>query len=160
MQFMCRVKGDIEGNYNLVIYTDGAFSNSRNRGGYAFVVNEDNQFKKRYFRGIDDTTNQRTEMLAVISAFRYLLKMSEIPKTLIISDSMYVVGTTCEDWKMNANIDLWKIYFYLYDQLKDKLDFKHVRGHQGVIGNELADVYSVIASEGKDYNDLNVKKPS
>ena len=64
---------------------------------------------------------------------------------------MYVIGTTCENWKMNANVDLWKTYFYLYDQLKDRVDFKHVRGHQGIEGNELADIYAVIGSEGKDY---------
>lgn len=148
---MARVNQYSEGDYELIVFTDGAFSNSRNRGGYAFVVREDNKFTKRYLRGINNTTNQRTEMLAVISLFRYLLNLNKVPKTLIVSDSMYVIGTTCENWKMNANIDLWKTYFYLYDQLKDRVDFKHVRGHQGIEGNELADIYAVIGSEGKDY---------
>lgn len=138
-------------DYQFVVYTDGAFSNSRNRGGYSFVVKEGDKFTKRFIRGIDNTTNQRTEMLAVISLFRYLLHFTEIPKTLIVTDSMYVVGTTTKNWNINANLDLWKTYFYFYNQLKDKVDFKHVRGHQGIEGNELADIYAVIGSEGKDY---------
>lgn len=131
----------------MIIYTDGAYSQSRNKGGYAFVVFENEKFVKKYYRSISDSTNQRTEMLAVISAFRYLLGMENIPNTTIITDSMYVVGTTTKGWKINANKDLWAIYFTLYDQLKEKLEFKHVRGHQGIEGNELADVLSVIASE-------------
>lgn len=132
----------------MLIYTDGAYSQSRNRGGYAFVVNENDKFVKKYYRGINDATNQQTEMLAVISAFRYLLKHSQIPEVTIITDSMYVVGTTTKNWKINANKELWALYFNLYDQVKDKVNFKHVRGHQGIEGNELADVLSVIASEG------------
>lgn len=137
--------------YELTAYTDGAYSNSRLRGGYAFVLEKDGVFVSKYNRGENNTTNQRTEVLAVISLFRYLLKLKTIPKTLIVTDSMYVVGTATKNWKINVNKDLWCIFFHYYDQLKDIITFKHVRGHQGNEGNELADVYAVIASEGKDY---------
>ncbi len=132
----------------MTIYTDGAYSQSRQRGGYAFIVYENGEFTKKYYKGIDNATNQRTEMLAVISAFRYLLAMDDIPKTMIVTDSMYVVGTCTQGWKVGANHDLWEIVFVLLDQLKDKISFKHVRGHVGIEGNELADMFSVIASEG------------
>lgn len=135
----------------LIAYTDGAYSNSRLRGGYAFVIEKDGVFVSKYLRGENNTTNQRTEILAVISLFRYLLKLKYIPKTLIITDSMYVVGTATKNWKMNANKDLWQLFFYYYNQLKEYITFKHVRGHQGNEGNELADIYAVIASEGKSY---------
>lgn len=134
----------------MLIYTDGAYSQSRNRGGYAFIVNENDVFTKKYYKAIDDATNQRTEMLAVISAFRYLLAMDEIPETTIITDSMYVVGTCTKGWKIGTNHDLWGILLPLLEQLKDKVIFKHVRGHVGIEGNELADMYSVIASESID----------
>lgn len=134
----------------MTIYTDGAYSQLRNRGGYAFIVYENDKPVKKYYKGIDNATNQRTEMLAVISAFRYLLHLPEIPNTTIITDSMYVVGTCTQGWKVGANHDLWGDLFTLFEQLKDKVTFKHVRGHIGIEGNELADMFSVIASEGVD----------
>lgn len=142
---MSRITEIPDGVYDLVIYTDGAFSNSRNRGGYAFVVKQGDKYTHRFLRGVDDTTNQRTEMLAVISVFRYLLNKKSIPKTVVVTDSMYVVGTTCNNWKINANKDLWAIYMYLYEQVKEHVDFMHVRGHQGIEGNELCDTLAVIA---------------
>lgn len=136
------------------IYTDGAYSQSRKRGGYAFIVQEEDKFTKKYYNAINDATNQRTEMLAVISAFRYLLNFKEIPNVTIITDSMYVVGTTTMGWKIGANHDLWNTYFYFYDQLKDKIEFKHVRGHQGIEGNEICDNLAVIASNAIKIGDI------
>lgn len=135
----------------ITIYTDGACSKSGN-GGYAFVVEENSVFTKRYNRPDKNTTNQRTEVKAVISAFKYLLSFDPIPETTIITDSMYVVGTTCNNWKISSNKDLWSYYFKLYEKLKDYVTFKHVRGHRGIEGNELADMYAVIASNYANQN--------
>lgn len=129
------------------IYTDGAYSMARNKGGYAFIIYHEDKPIKKFSRSIRNATNQVAEVLAVISVFRYLLKHPDYPNVEIITDSMYVVGTTCQGWKVKANQQLWRTYFSLYEKLKDKVTFKHVRGHQGIEGNEMADVFSVIASE-------------
>ena len=133
----------------MKIYTDGAYSMSRNRGGYAFIVYEDEKFTKKYYKSITDSTNQRAKIMAVISAFRYIIKQN-IEQVEIITDSMYVVGTTTQNWKIGSNQDLWFIYFHYYNKIKDRITFKHVRGHQGIEGNELADLFSVIASNSID----------
>lgn len=131
----------------MKIYTDGAYSQKRDKGGYAFVIQEEGVFTKVYSASLTGATNQRAEVLAVISAFRYLLNHPEIEEVEIITDSMYVVGTSTLGWKIKANQDLWGTYFILYGELKDKIKFTHVRGHRGIEGNELADIHSVIASE-------------
>ena len=131
---------------DIIIYTDGAFANSKNVGGYAFAIYNKGILTHRYFQKEIDTTNQRTEVLAVIAVFRYLLTLDIIPDVTIITDSMYVVGISTLNWNIKANKDLWKIYFCLYDQIKDKITFKHVRGHQGNEGNNVVDVLAVLAS--------------
>lgn len=131
----------------MLIYTDGAYSQKRNCGGFAFVIYENDKPTKKYYKKIENATNQRAEVLAVISAFRYLLNLKDIPDVTLITDSMYVVGTCTKGWKIGANHDLWKILLPLLEELGDKVKFKHVRGHIGVEGNELADTFSVIASE-------------
>ena len=133
----------------MKIYTDGAYSMSRNRGGYAFIVCEDGKFTKKYYKSITDSTNQRAEIMAVISAFRYIVKQN-IERAEIITDSMYVVGTSTLGWKIGSNQDLWFVYFHYYNKIKDRVTFTHVRGHQGNEGNELADLFSVIASTSID----------
>lgn len=132
------------------IYTDGAYSMSRDRGGYAFIVFENEIPTKKYHKSLIKSTNQRAEVLAVINAFRYIIAHEDMENVEIVTDSMYVVGTTCQGWKTKTNLDLWGIYFYLHKKVKDKVKFTHVRGHKGIFGNELADIFSVIASEGVD----------
>lgn len=129
------------------IYTDGAYSMARNKGGYAFIIYHEDKPIKKFSRSISNATNQVAEVLAVISVFRYLLKHLDHPNVEIITDSMYVVGTTCQGWKVKTNQELWKTYFTLYEKVKERVTFKHVRGHIGIEGNELADIFSVIASE-------------
>lgn len=72
------------------IYTDGAYSSSRNTGGYsAIIVHEGNVVKKLY-QGYKNTTNNRMELLGVLAALRYF----DTPETLeIYSDSQYVVNS-------------------------------------------------------------------
>lgn len=132
---------------SISIYTDGAYSASRSKGGYAFIIYENDKPVKKYLKSIENSTNQRTEMLAVISVFRYLLKLNTIPNVTIFTDSMYVVGTCDRNWKINANQDLWDILLPLYEQLKNNVTFTHIRGHVGIEGNELCDLYAVLASE-------------
>ena len=50
------------------IYTDGAYSSSRNQGGWAFVVVQDNKIIHKEYDGLLNTTNNRMEIMGVLKA--------------------------------------------------------------------------------------------
>lgn len=131
----------------MIFYTDGAYSQSRNKGGFSFIEYCDNKPKRKYYKSIVNATNQQAEMLAVMSVFKYILKNHQDKNHIIITDSMYVIGTSTLNYKINCNKELWQRYFKLYKPLKNKITFQHVPGHKGIEGNEICDILAVIASE-------------
>ena len=59
------------------IYCDGAFSPSRNTGGIAFVIfNEEDKIVCEFFKKFHNTTNQRMEQLAVAIALDCIKSIS------------------------------------------------------------------------------------
>jgi ribonuclease HI len=77
----------------LNIYTDGGCHNEggdlKGIGAWAFVVQDENSDKVEvYAQRVTDTTNNRTEMMAVINAISFCEAGSAVN---IISDSGYVV---------------------------------------------------------------------
>lgn len=105
-------------------------------------------------------TNQRAELHALRHALRQILKEGETPSLAgyryeIFTDSKY--GKQCIDswaprWKANgwktgggkpvANKDLVEESFDLFNKINEKsakVTITHVRGHQGIHGNEEAD---------------------
>lgn len=96
-------------------------------------------------------TNQLAELMAVVYAMR-LARPGE--PTLIVSDSEYsinAVTTYRRRWEKSgyrnctgnqiAYRDLVQYAHRLHDE-KPEISFRHVRGHTGVEGNEIADVLS------------------
>ena len=70
------------------IYTDGSYKPTRDAGGYASVILNDDKVEKILAQGYIHTTNNRMELLGLLSALKYF----EEPKDLqIYSDSSYVV---------------------------------------------------------------------
>lgn len=63
----------------------------------------------------------------------------------IYSDSMYVIGTMTLNYKRNKNVDLWEQLDKLV--LNKKIDFKHVKGHNGNKFNTLCDTLAVAGSQ-------------
>jgi ribonuclease HI len=134
---------DLEVSNCVEIYTDGAYSQSKQKGGYSFVVIENGELTAFFTKPIEQSTNQRAEMLALISAFRYV-KNNKL-KCQIFSDSMYCIGTLTSNWQKNANNDLWEVLEPLYNEVKSLIKLTHIRGHKGIYGNEMADVCAVMA---------------
>ena len=129
----------------LKIYCDGAYSSSREQGGWSFVVLKDNEKIYSSFNGKKNTTNNRMEIQAVIEAC-YWLKKENYTEVTIFTDSMYVIGTMTKNWKRNKNHDLWK-------ELEDaksglNITWTHIKGHSGNKYNELCDTLAVSASKG------------
>lgn len=126
------------------IYTDGGCHNENGNlkgvGAWAFVVqDEDSDDVDVYAQKVIDTTNNRTEMMAVINAISFCATHSDVH---IISDSGYVVkgythpsyldrwvsnGWKTSDNKQVSNIDLWQIILGL--SYHYKLKFTLCRGH-------------------------------
>lgn len=133
---------------NLTIYTDGACSGNPGPGGWG-VLMQFGSNEKELCGGDTDTTNNRMEMMAAIEALRAVKPAYKGPITLW-TDSTYVLkgitewihGWKKRGWKKSdkkpvINADLWKIL----DELNQSrnVDWKWVKGHAGIEGNERAD---------------------
>ena len=127
------------------IYTDGAFSSSRNQGGWAFVVLENNENIHSDFGGVQETTNNRMEIQSVIEAIKYM-KTQNIKEFTIFSDSMYVIGTMTMSWKRKANVDLWVELDKVINSDME-ITWTHVKGHSGNKWNDYCDMLCVHASQ-------------
>ena len=127
----------------IEIYTDGAYSSSRNQGGWAFVVVKDNEIIYKEYNGLINTTNNRMEIMGMLKALEWINKNSIPLPIKIYTDSMYVIGTLTLNWKMKKNIDLWKILIPLVN--KD-IEYLHVKGHDGNKFNEECDKWAVFGS--------------
>ena len=134
------------------IYTDGAAQGNPGPGGYGVILKY-KDYVKELSQGFRLTTNNRMELLAVITGLE-AIKKDGIPVS-IYSDSQYVVKAVEEGWiwgweKKNfakkKNVDLWKRYIPLHKKFKPK--FHWVRGHAGHIENERCDYLAVEAASG------------
>ena len=135
----------------LFAYTDGACSGNPGPGGWGVLLvarDGGRVVKERELSGGDaDTTNNRMELMAAISALEKLAK----PSTLtIVTDSVYVKdGLTkwIHGWKKNGwktaarkpvkNEELWR---RLDDaQARHTITWEWIKGHAGHPENERAD---------------------
>lgn len=133
----------------IEVYTDGAYSSSRDMGGFAFVVLENKEKIYSYFFNEPNTTNNRMEIVAVLKALYWLKETGKLNEDIVIyTDSMYVIGSMTKNWKRNKNIDLFNELDNIYKQFKT-IVFMHVKGHSGDKYNELCDKLAVIASQSK-----------
>ena len=128
----------------IEIYTDGAYASSRNQGGWAFVVVQNDVKVDQNFDTQFDTTNNRMEIMASLEAMKWM-KLHGVNQAVIYTDSMYVIGTMTLNWKRKKNVDLW----IQMDEVSKNLNIQwtHVKGHSGNKFNELCDTFAVHASK-------------
>jgi ribonuclease HI len=136
---------------DLFAYTDGACSGNPGPGGWgALLQAKDGEtvVKERELKGGEaDTTNNRMELLAAISALEALDRPSRIT---VVTDSAYVKGgitAWLHGWKRNGwktttrkpvkNEDLWR----RLDEAaaRHEVTWEWVKGHAGHPENERAD---------------------
>ncbi|MGY6703389.1 ribonuclease HI [Roseinatronobacter sp.] len=135
----------------LVAYTDGACSGNPGPGGWGVLLRAyqgETIVKERELSGGEgDTTNNRMELMAAISALEVLGRPSTVT---IVTDSAYVkngVTSWIHGWKRNGwrtadrkpvkNAELWQ---RLDDaQARHSVTWKWVKGHAGHPENERAD---------------------
>jgi ribonuclease HI len=138
----------------IKIYTDGSCLSNPGNGGWAAIINVDNQIKK-ISGSVKDTTNNKMELMAPIKALQELKEQQPIE---IYTDSQYVkLGIT--DWihkwiKNNwqtskkepvKNKELW---IELYELTKSyEIKWIWVKAHAGNILNEEVDLLAKQAAE-------------
>ncbi|RJQ37644.1 MAG: ribonuclease HI [Dehalococcoidia bacterium] len=121
----------------VTIYTDGACLGNPGRGGYAALIIADGQ-RRELKGGFKDTTNNRMEMIAAITALETL---GEKCRVELYSDSSYLVNAVTKGWakrwqKMGwrrnkneaaRNPDLWERLLKVCE--RHEVAFRWVRGH-------------------------------
>ena len=131
----------------MTIYTDGAYSPSRDQGGWAFFVEEE---QIPVTGGAKKTTNNRMELEAILQALDYCLQANKKEPVFIFTDSQYAVGTITKNWKRNTNEDILLNIDDRLGQLEKKkiqVFIEHVKGHNGTTCNEFVDKLANYSSQ-------------
>ncbi|MCA3565449.1 MAG: ribonuclease HI [Methylocystis sp.] len=128
------------------IWTDGACSGNPGPGGWGVILVA-GEHRKELFGGEAETTNNRMELMAAISALEALKKPCDV--TLHI-DSQYVrqgITQWIHGWKKNGwktadkkpvkNAELWQRLEEAAS--RHRIDWRWVKGHAGDAMNERAD---------------------
>ena len=136
---------------DLFAYTDGACSGNPGPGGWGVLLlarEGGAVVKERTLQGGEaDTTNNRMELMAAISALEALSKPSVLT---IVTDSAYVKNGVSEwihNWKRRnwrtasngpvKNVDLWQRLDAA--QSRHRVTWTWIKGHAGHAENERAD---------------------
>jgi len=134
------------------IYTDGACSGNPGPGGWGVILIYGSK-KKELSGGELSTTNNRMELISVISALEALLEPCEVT---LYTDSQYVANAInlgwLESWKNKGwkrkggevkNLDLWIRLVPLLET--HKVSFEWVKGHADNEYNNRCDELAVEA---------------
>ena len=134
---------------SATIYTDGSCLGNPGPGGYAVIWDMDDGQHQEFSAGSYHTTNNRMELMAVITGLT-ALRGASFDVTLY-TDSKYVVNAVQQHWldgwikrgwklsdgKPVKNIDLWTTLLMLLKT--HNVTFKWVKGHDGNPNNERCD---------------------
>lgn len=138
----------------IEIFTDGSCRDNQkatNTGGWGMAVFVDGKLSALDGQQCNNTTNNREEFKAIMAAINFAQIDCKGLEVTIYSDSAYCLNTIREwmySWKKRGwkkadkkepeNLDLVQ---KLYDKLlfESHINFQKVAGHNGILGNEIAD---------------------
>ncbi|MBQ2752064.1 MAG: ribonuclease HI [Oscillospiraceae bacterium] len=140
---------------HVTIFTDGACSGNPGPGGWGAILRY-NQVEKELSGGEKETTNNRMELTAAISA---LSALKEPCKVTLYSDSKYLVDGMSKGWakgwrakgwrksdgKPALNPDLWQQLLDLFEQ--HEVELVWIKGHNEHPENERCDRLAVAESK-------------
>ena len=139
----------------VTLYTDGACSGNPGPGGWRAILSY-NGVEKELSGGDANTTNNRMELLAVISGLEALKEPCRVE---LYSDSKYVIDGLSKGWaaswrkngwrkadkKPALNPDLWEKLLNLVE--KHELSYHWVKGHADNPYNNRCDQLAVTESQ-------------
>ena len=139
---------------NVTIYTDGACSGNPGPGGYGAILMYGSH-KKELSGGEANTTNNRMELMGVITALKALNRPCQVN---LYTDSQYVVNAIekgwARKWQANGwmrnkkdkalNPDLWQMLLDLLEV--HQVTFHWVKGHAENPYNNRCDELAVAES--------------
>lgn len=148
------------------IYCDGACLGNPGVGGWGFAIYEEGKLIDEKSGAEENTTNNRMELLAALCALDYAALLqsyktnketsNDSPLT-VFTDSQYV-QKGLEEWLPNwiknnwrgskgpiKNQDLWQQLHQANNCVS--VQWKWVKGHSGVEGNEKADILATTAAQ-------------
>lgn len=142
----------------IKIYTDGSCigknqRGAKNEGGWGYVVYENNRIIAAKSGRKAQTTNNEMELTAIVEALiDYGVPSDSWDIPVLYSDSAYSVNSlTCwyHNWRNNAwkrkgdlpieNLSLIQTAISLIEGAH-YLDIQKIKGHEGLEGNEIADL--------------------
>ena len=136
----------MSGEKPVVIYTDGACSGNPGPGGWGAILTYGDNCKE-ISGGEANTTNNRMELMAAISALEALKRNARVE---LHTDSSYLrdgITKWIHGWKRNGwktadkkpvkNAELWQRLDEITRQ--HQIDWRWVKGHAGHPENERAD---------------------
>lgn len=148
----------------LEFYIDGAYSSKTEMGGWAAICLEDGQIIDEKVGYEPYSTNNRMEIMALLSALENVNTIeTRFTKVKIYTDSAYVERTFNDKWYATwlkngwrtsdrqpvKNQDLWGRVIALYIKLKEKFDIEiiRVKGHADNKWNIYVDALAVRARQ-------------
>jgi ribonuclease HI len=143
---------------DIIIFSDGSSRGNPGPGGWGAIVAHDNLVTELGGRDAH-TTNNRMELLGVISALERVKKTSD--EIIVNTDSSYVIngitkwiyGWQKNNWKTSAkenvvNRDLWESLVAVSSG--KKITWNYVGGHIGIDGNERCDEIATACADKKE----------
>ena len=138
--------------FDMIIYVDGACSGNPGPGGWAAILETPSTGKVKPISGGEKkTTNNRMELMAVISALAAIEKPSKLK---VVTDSQYVSKGMTEwidnwlarNWRTASkkpvkNMDLWQRLLQLSNP--HEVIWEWIAGHAGHPENEQCDQMAV-----------------
>ena len=134
----------------ISLYADGSIFHKQKVGGWAFAFEHEGE-RVSLCGAEHGVTGNAMELLAVVKGLRYVMKRTTVRSVTVISDSQYVIygaSRYLPDWRTNkwynasgrivSNKDLWVDLDNIIHQF-GQTRWQWVRGHKGVVLNELCD---------------------
>ncbi|MBA35375.1 MAG: ribonuclease HI [Oleispira sp.] len=149
---------------DVVIYCDGGCDPNPGKAGSGVAVYQNDQLIQLWYGVYNPNGTNNT---AELNALFYSLQLAQHAtkqglSAQILCDSMYSIqcirdwaaGWEKNGWKKKTgeikNLEIIKLAYALYNEIKDTVLLSHVKAHAGTEGNELADRMTMVAVERKD----------